>query len=112
MKDLGLIHHFLGVEITHTFDGLHLSQSHYTLTILEKADMTDYHPMSIPLEAKTKGLDNNTFLDNPIHYHGIIGALQYLNLTHSDFVCSINFVSHFMYVPTHSHLKIVRRILH
>jgi hypothetical protein len=37
MKDLGPIHHFLGIEITHTSEGLHLCQSHYALTILERA---------------------------------------------------------------------------
>ena len=35
MKDLGPIHHFLGMEITPTSNGLHLSQSHYAVTILE-----------------------------------------------------------------------------
>jgi hypothetical protein len=29
MKDLGPIHHFLGIEICKTTSGLHLSQSHY-----------------------------------------------------------------------------------
>ena len=29
MKDLGPIHHFLGIEIYKTTSGLHLSQSHY-----------------------------------------------------------------------------------
>lgn len=74
MKDLGPIHHFLGIEITHTSAGLHLSQSHYALTILEKIDMVDCKPISTPLEAKTKGLDNNTLLDDPNHYRGIVGA--------------------------------------
>ena len=35
MKDLGPVHHFLRVEISHISEGLHLSQSHYALTILE-----------------------------------------------------------------------------
>ncbi|KAL3569683.1 hypothetical protein D5086_029573 [Populus alba] len=42
MKDLGPIHHFLGMEITPTTSGLHLSQSHYALTILERSNMVDY----------------------------------------------------------------------
>lgn len=50
MKDLGPIHHFLGMEITPTTTGLHLSQSHYALTILERSNMVDCKPMSTPLE--------------------------------------------------------------
>jgi hypothetical protein len=37
MKYLGPIHHFPGIEITHTSEGLHLSQSHYVVTILKQA---------------------------------------------------------------------------
>ena len=75
MKDLSPIHHFFGIEIIPTSDGLHLSQAHYVVTILEKAEMVDCKPMSTPLEAKIKGLANNTLLDNPTFYRGIVGAL-------------------------------------
>jgi hypothetical protein len=35
MKDLGHVHHFLGIEISHTSDGLYLSQSHYALVVTQ-----------------------------------------------------------------------------
>jgi hypothetical protein len=54
MEDLGPDHHFLGIKITHTSEGLHLFQSHYAPTILERAGMVDCKPMSTPLKAKTK----------------------------------------------------------
>ncbi|XP_050231789.2 uncharacterized mitochondrial protein AtMg00810-like [Mercurialis annua] len=111
MKDLGRIHHFLGIEIAHTTHGMHLSQSHYALTILEKAQMVDCKPMSTPLEEKTKGLDSNIMLDDVSFYRSIVGALQYLTLTRPDLSYSVNFVSQFMHAPTISHLKMVRRIL-
>jgi hypothetical protein len=65
MKDLGPIHHFLGIEITQTLEGLHLSQSHYALTILERAGMVDCKPMSTPLEAKTKTAATDILLQDP-----------------------------------------------
>jgi hypothetical protein len=65
MKDLGPIHHFLGIEITHTSEGLHLSQSNYALTILERAGMVDCKPMSTPLEAKTKTAATDMLLQDP-----------------------------------------------
>jgi hypothetical protein len=65
MKDLGPIHHFLGIEITHTSEGLYLSQSNYALTILERAGMVDCKPMSTSLEAKTKTAATDMLLQDP-----------------------------------------------
>ncbi|XP_022891683.1 uncharacterized protein LOC111406502 [Olea europaea var. sylvestris] len=111
MKDLGPIHHFLGMEITTTNRGLHLSQSHYTLTILERSSMVDCKPMSPPLKAKTKTSSNEILLEDPSYNRGLVGALQYLALTHPDISFSVNYVSQFMHTPTMTHLKMVRRIL-
>ncbi|KAK2458167.1 putative mitochondrial protein [Trifolium repens] len=111
MKDLGPLHHFLGIEILPTIDGLHLSQTHYAITILERANMMDCKPMSTSLEAKTKIGSNDTLLDDPSHYRGLVGALQYLTLTRPDLSYSVNYVSQFMHSPTIMHLKMVRRIL-
>jgi len=111
MKDLGPIHHFLGIEITHTFEGLHLSQSHYALTILERAGMVDYKPMSTPLEAKTKTTATDMLLQDPQFFHGLVGALQYLTLTRPNISYSVNFISQFMHAPIVIHFKMVHRIL-
>ena len=111
MKDLGHIHHFLGIEISETSAGLHLSQSHYALTVLERANMVDCKPMSTPLEAKTKTSSNKVLLEDPSYYRGLVGALQYLTLTRPDLSFSVNYASQFMHAPTTVHLKLVQRIL-
>ena len=111
MKDLDQIHHFLGIEISQTSDGLHLSQSHYALTILERANMVDCKPMSTPLEAKTRTSSNNVLLEDPSYFRGLVGALQYLTLTRPDLSYSVNNASQFMHAPIVVHLKMVRRIL-
>jgi hypothetical protein len=41
MKDLGQLHHFLGVTVEPHPVGLLLHQRQYTLDILERAGMTD-----------------------------------------------------------------------
>jgi hypothetical protein len=41
MKDLGSLHHFLGVSITPCNGGLFLSQCQYMLNILDRAGMAD-----------------------------------------------------------------------
>lgn len=111
MKDRGPIHHFLGIEFTTTTKGLHLSQSHYVHSILERTNMLDYKPMSTPLEVKTKGLNNTLPYGDTTHYRGVVGALQYLTLTRPDLTYSVNYVSQFMHAPTQAHFKMVRRIL-
>ncbi|RVW59273.1 Retrovirus-related Pol polyprotein from transposon RE1 [Vitis vinifera] len=75
MKDLGQIHYFLGIEISQTSDGLHLSQSHYALTILERANMVDCKPMNTLLEAKTRTSSNDVLLEDPSYFRGLVGAL-------------------------------------
>jgi hypothetical protein len=42
MKDLGPLHHFLGITVEHHPDGLFLHQRTYTLDILKHAVMVDY----------------------------------------------------------------------
>eukprot|EP00257_Ricinus_communis_P021519 XP_015581033.1 uncharacterized protein LOC107262071 [Ricinus communis] len=73
--------------------------------------MVDCKPMSTPLEAKTKGLHNQTPLDDPTSHRAIIGALQYLTLTRPDLAYNVNYVSQFMHAPTQSHLKMAKRIM-
>jgi hypothetical protein len=50
MKDLRLLHHFLGVFIQHHADGLFLTQRQFALNILERAGMVDCKLVSTSVE--------------------------------------------------------------
>ena len=50
MKDLGQLHHFLGVTVKPRSSGLLLHQRQYALDILERAGMTDCKPCSTPVD--------------------------------------------------------------
>ena len=50
MKDLGQLHHFLGVTVETRPSGLFLHQRQYALDILEQARMTDCKPCSTPVD--------------------------------------------------------------
>lgn len=93
MNDLGPVHHFLGVEISFTADGLHLCQSHYARTILERSDMLHCKPMPTPLAVKNKLATDVVPLVDPSYFRGIVGALQYLTLTRPYLSYSVNYVS-------------------
>eukprot|EP00257_Ricinus_communis_P024896 XP_025012310.1 uncharacterized protein LOC107262689 [Ricinus communis] len=111
MKDLGPVHHFLDVVISLTSGGLHLSQSHYALTILERSHMVNCKSMSTPLDIKLQPFVSAPSLADPSYYRGIVGALQYITLTRPDLSYRVNYVSQFMHAPTTAHLKLIHRIL-
>jgi hypothetical protein len=54
MKDLGPLHHFLGITVERRPDELLLHQRTYTLDILKRAVMTDCKPCSTPVDLKAK----------------------------------------------------------
>jgi hypothetical protein len=54
MKDLGVLHHFLGVTVEPHSAGLLLHQRQYTRDILERAGMTDCNPCSTPVDTQGK----------------------------------------------------------
>ena len=54
MKDLGELHHFLGIHVQRRGDGLLLSQRQYMLDILDRAGMTECKPCSTPVDTNSK----------------------------------------------------------
>ena len=43
MTDLGDLHHFLGISVTRSTDGLFLSQRQYAVDLLQRAGMDECH---------------------------------------------------------------------
>jgi hypothetical protein len=63
MKDLGLIHYFLGLEVWQSPERIFLNQGKYTVKILKRFDMLECKPMNKPMEAKLKLLvDTSSYL--------------------------------------------------
>jgi hypothetical protein len=54
MKDLGPLHHFLGITAECRSQGLFLHQRQYAIDILERADMSDCKPCSTPVDTQAK----------------------------------------------------------
>ena len=50
MKDLGHLSYFLGLEITHSTDGLYITQAKYALDLLSRAGLTDSKTVDTPAE--------------------------------------------------------------
>ena len=54
MSDLGLLHYFLGIEVTQKAEGIFVSQKRYAKSILEKFNMSNCKPVSTPLVVSEK----------------------------------------------------------
>jgi len=54
MKDLGELHHFLGMHVQRCSDGLLLSHRQYMLEILDRAGMAECKPCSTPVDTNPK----------------------------------------------------------
>jgi hypothetical protein len=112
MKDLGFIHYFLGIELTRTNNGLHLSQAKYAMDLLDRAHITSCTSVSTPMVQKSTHQDTSPSFGDPTLFCSLVGGLQYLTMTRPDISFSVNYVSQFMASPTEANFHAVKRILH
>ncbi|XP_039803709.1 uncharacterized mitochondrial protein AtMg00810-like [Panicum virgatum] len=89
MKDLGQLHHFLGVSVTHSSAGLFLSQRQYILDILEHAGMQDCKLCSTPVDTCAKLSYDGPPVDDPSQYRSLVGALPWLTFTRPDIAFAV-----------------------
>ena len=114
LKDLGRLHYFLGIEVTHVKDGIVLTQDKYASDLLKRVGMSECKPVTTPLSTSEKlSLYEGDLLgpNDATNYRSIVGALQYLTLTRPDIAFSVNKVCQFLHAPTTIHWTAVKRIL-
>ena len=79
MKDLGLMHYFLGLEVWKSLEGIFINQGKYVVDILKRFNMLECKVMATPMDSNMKLLvDDSLELVDVIHYRQIIGSLMYL----------------------------------
>ena len=54
MKDLGMMHYFLGMEVWQNVDGISLGQGKYAVEILKRFRMMDCKAMTTHMESNLK----------------------------------------------------------
>jgi hypothetical protein len=114
LKDLGVVHYFLGIEVKHMIKGLLMTQERYARDILQRVNMATCKAVSTPMVPADKMLINDREPLKPqdaTQYRSIMGALQYLTLTHPYLSFAMNRVCQFLHSPTTAHWERVKRIL-
>eukprot|EP00253_Pinus_taeda_P034538 PITA_34538 len=112
MKDLGLLHCFLGLEIWQRSDGLFVSQGKYAREILEKFNMHGCKPVDTPLPGGWRKEDatSGEEVDDTV-YRQLVGPLMYLVNTRPDICYAVNQLSQAMVKPTKLFWKAGKHVL-
>jgi hypothetical protein len=109
MADLGLLHYYLGLEVSQGEAGIWVSQGAYALKILAAANMEDCNLSHTPMESRLKLSKSSTApLVDATEYRRIVGVLRYLVNTRPDLAYDVGYVSRFMEKPTTEHLLAVK----
>jgi hypothetical protein len=99
MKDLGMMHYFLGLEVSKRSDEILLSQGMYTVELLKKFGMLNCKCMGTPMVTNLKKLSVSSFNSNeidPTLYIQLIGSLMYLVNTRPNICYAVSALSQFM----------------
>ncbi|KAJ9546464.1 hypothetical protein OSB04_019007 [Centaurea solstitialis] len=112
IKDLGVLHHFLGVEVIPRPTSLFLSQHRHIQDILHQFNMDGAKDVITPLCA-TESLSPNDPSPSvdATPYRKLVGSPQYLAFTRPDISFAINKLSQFMHAPRQTHWQALKRVL-
>jgi len=112
MKDLGELRYFLDIEVIQSFKEIWLLQRQYALNKLFEYGMTNYKPISIPLEQNVKlNVNEGNLVKDTTMYKRIVGSLIDMTITRPDLSYVVGVVSQFMQTPREPHLDVMKRIL-
>jgi hypothetical protein len=96
MKDLRLMHYYLGLEVWQKRGEVFLGQGKYFVKILQKFGMMDCKSMTTPMVTDLRKLRDSDFdpIDSSL-YRQLIGSLMYLVNTRPYICFAVNMLSQF-----------------
>ena len=100
MKNLGHLSYFLGLEITHSTDGLYITQAKYASNLLSQAGLIDSKTVDTPIELNAHLTPSRVKpLSNPSLYRRLVGSLVYLTATRPNISYAVHQVSQYLSAP-------------
>ena len=100
IKDLGHLSYFLGLEITHSIDGLYITQPKYAFELLSRGGLIDSKTVDNPVELNVHLTPTGRKpLSNPSLYRRLVCSLVYLTVTRPDISYVVHQVSQYLSAP-------------
>ena len=102
----------MGLEITHSTNGLYITQAKYASELLSPAGLIDSNTVDTPVELNAHLTPSGGKpLSNPSLYRLLVGRLVYFTVTRSDISYDVYQVSQYLSTPRLTHYAAVLRIL-
>lgn len=112
MTDLGLLSHFLGLEVKQDELGIHVSQKKYIEDLLKSFNLNQCKTFPISLNPSLKlQTANYTELEDVISFRKLISKLIYVTQSRPDIAFPVSFLSQFMQKPTRVQFRATKHIL-
>lgn len=106
LSRIGLIHYFLGIEVSFIDEGIVLTQHKFTKGLLEESRITHFQKALTPLPASLKlKADDGIPLADPTYYRSLVGKLNFFTHTRVNLSYSVQALSQFMQSLRDSHLQ-------
>jgi hypothetical protein len=100
MKDLDMMHYFLGLEVWQRRDEIFMNQGKYTVEILKRFRMFDSKEMDAPMVSNMKLLQDMTLETVDVSlYRQMMGLLMNLANIRMDICFVVNTLSQYMEQP-------------
>ena len=108
IKDLEHLSYFLGLEITHSTNGLYITQAKYAFDLLSRVGLTDSKTVDTLIELNVHLTPSGGKpLSNPSLYKQLVGSLVYLTVTRPDISYVVHHVSQYLSTPRLTHYVVV-----
>lgn len=112
IKDLGVLHYFLGIEVSYFSNGIILTQEKFTRELLADSGFTSFPKVATPLPLHLKLLaHDDNLISDPTLYWSLVGNLNFLTNTRLDLSFTVQALSQHMQNPRDSHLNALHHAL-
>ncbi|XP_050672421.1 copia protein isoform X2 [Leptidea sinapis] len=113
LRDMGSLHHCLGIQFSHVGGEITLSQENYIENLINKFNMAECKPVSTPMETGLKLEKGNglTEMEN-IPYQMLIGSLMYLAVaTRPEIMFAVSYLSQYNTCFDNTHWHAAKRVI-
>nr|GEZ20843.1 hypothetical protein [Tanacetum cinerariifolium] len=110
IKDLGLLHYYLGIEFLRNAKGLATIQRKYAIELVTHAGLLDTKPSAYSMDLTVKlTMDICDIILDPTIYRTLVGKLLYLTITRPDL--SFQALILFLQQPSNLHIDALIKVI-